>query len=125
MCDEGDGEDDSPDARGPYETWRSLDPWHCALMNILVSHVDNNPYARLWFAVIEQAVLDLYVLNGAGMDPQDLKWFRSGWCRRFLRSQRFTAICGACGLDPAWTRQCIASYARTLDETRQARRTAA
>lgn len=115
MCDDDD-QDSRPEERGPYETWRSLDPWHCGLMNILAAHVHETPEARLYFAVIEQALVDVYVLKGAGMDPEDLRWFQAGWGRRFFRTQRFTAMCEACGLDPVWTRECIARYARTLSE---------
>lgn len=114
---EDDDVSDQPAERGAYETWRSLDPWHCALMNILASHVVDTPDARLYFAVIEQALVDGFVLKGAGMDPEDLRWYQGvGHPRRFLRSERFTAMCEACGLDATWTRECIARYARALAE---------
>jgi hypothetical protein len=108
---EGEG---TPD-RGPYETWRSLDPWHVAFMRILAPHIHDQPEARLWFAVLEQALVDQYVLRGRDMDPEDQRWYSGGWCRKFLRSQRCGEICDAMGLDRIWFR-------RVLDQYEQARR---
>ena len=106
MLEDGEG---TPE-RGPYETWRSLDPWHVAFMRVLSPHVSESPEARLWFAVLEQALVDEFVLRGRDMDPEDRRWFASGWCRKFLRSQRCAAICEAIGIEWPWFRARLAQY---------------
>ena len=102
---------EGPPERGPYETWRSTDPWHVAFMRILAPHVRDEPEARLWFAVLEQALVDEYVLKGRDMDPEDRRWYSGGWCRQFFRSQRCTEVCVAAGLDPQWFRSRLKLYA--------------
>jgi hypothetical protein len=112
MLEDGEG---TPE-RGAYETWRSLDPWHVAFMNVLSAHVRDEPEARLWFAVLEQALIDHFVLKGRDMDPEDWRMFAGGWCKAWLFRRPAEVVCEAIGIDPAWFRARLRQYA----DTRQA-----
>lgn len=59
----------------------------------------DSPEGRLWFAVINQAIMDL------GAEKQNML-LRNARC--FIASHRFGIICDYCGLDPTYAREQIA-----------------
>jgi hypothetical protein len=105
--------DDGPRERGKYVTWRSLDPLHQAVMRCLAPHVTDAPEARLWLAVIEQALVDehLGTRRHCDFDPEDRRWRDSGLDSFFLRSQRCHDVCDLAGLDWPWFRRIVDAYA--------------
>jgi hypothetical protein len=99
--------------RGRYETWRSIDPLHSAFMDALAAQADDTEEARLWLAVLDQALVDHFL--GAGrpynFDPEDWRWQAAGWDVRFLGSQRCRDIVELIGVDWDWFRELLDRYA--------------
>jgi hypothetical protein len=103
-------QDDGGRERGKYATFLVWDKLHCQLMTVLRRHAGQEPESRLWLAVIEYAVADVYVLKGASMDPEDRRWYHAGMAHAFLRSARCVDVCHLAGLDPEFFRRTLKQY---------------
>lgn len=76
-------------------------------MSLLASQVPDDPWSRLWLAVLDRALVDAYIVTGA--IQSDRRWMRGA--RSWLGGPRFKIVCEQAGLDPVWVRQTIARYA--------------
>ncbi|MEW6489642.1 MAG: hypothetical protein AB1578_17250 [Thermodesulfobacteriota bacterium] len=84
-----------------------------SVMRILRGQLSEpSPEARLWLAVIEFAVRDAYSSGAKSSETRDD-------ARLWLRSDHFTAVATAIGLNPEWALQKIAQIAGD-DEEREA-----
>jgi len=96
-----DDDDATPARCGRYETWRSLDPRHCALMDCLSRQADDSEMARLWLGVIDQALVDAFTPR----PRTETFWATSA--HHWLRSAGFDDACSNAGLNPSWARRQI------------------
>lgn len=96
-------------------TWQSSDRWHVALMNLLASQAGDDPWSRLWLAVIDRALADAYVTTGGY--HEDRRW--TVGVRSWFGGPRFRFACEQAGLDVDWVRQLIAKYERERGRLKQ------
>ncbi len=66
--------------------------------------VKATPEAKLWLAVIEQAVFDAHLHATAG-NFMSVIWVRDA--RKFFSSKEFEVICAMLGLEPEWVRSLV------------------
>jgi len=93
--------------QGAYITWRSHNPRHVALMDRLAAQAIDNELARLWLAVIDQALVDAFILSRA--TKADFRLRRG--VRVWFYSRRFQFACDLAGIDWAWAGAAIEAYA--------------
>ncbi|MBL8224482.1 MAG: hypothetical protein JNM50_04055 [Chromatiales bacterium] len=103
--------------RGKYETWRAIDPLHQQVMTVLARHAGQEAEQRLWLGVIEQALVDEFLLGSslAEMEPAERRWHRCGYTRRFLHSAACSRVCDLAGLQPAFFRRVLRLYERARE----------